>query len=202
MYVQLPPDHGAMPEAANWLYSLVAARDPRSLMVWQRVAGLLHPDEEDFKDTLQGIYYYIDAICQGAERLGSREAASVLLKLHSIPVLRRQTCKTGAQADYFLKRRSMLELAVGRALARSGSKEGYEILSDYLDDSRSLLSRGALLELRRLSGKRYGKSAEVWREWLQLREKSLAPQPLTLSLDIEHNSEEMLRCLDHPQSLA
>jgi hypothetical protein len=171
-------------------------------MVWQRVAGLLHPDEEDFKDTLQGIYYYIDAICQGAERLGSREAASVLLKLHSIPVLRRQTCKTGAQADYFLERRSMLELAVGRALARSGSKEGYEILSDYLDDSRSLLSRGALLELRRLSGKRYGKSAEVWREWLQLREKSLAPQPLTLSLDIEHNSEEMLRCLDHPQSLA
>lgn len=70
MYVQLPPDHGAMPEAANWLYSLAAARDPRSLTVWQRVAGLLHPGEEDFKDTLQGIYYYIDAICQGAERLG------------------------------------------------------------------------------------------------------------------------------------
>ena len=53
MYVQLPPDHGAMPEAANWLYSLAAARDPRSLTVWQRVAGLLHPGEEDFKDTLQ-----------------------------------------------------------------------------------------------------------------------------------------------------
>ncbi|MGC6585936.1 FAD-dependent oxidoreductase [Paenibacillus sp. Dod16] len=196
MYVQLPPDHGAMPEAANWLYSLAAARDPRSLTVWQRVAGLLHPGEEDFKDTLQGIYYYIDAICQGAERLGSRDAVPVLLKLHNIPELRGQSCKRGAQPDYFLERRSMLELAIGRALARSGSMAGYEILIDYLDDSRSLLGRSALLELHRLSGKRYGKMAKVWLEWLHRQESRLTPQPLAILLDIECNSEDMLRCID------
>lgn len=90
----------------------------------------------------------------------------------------------------------MLELAIGRALARSGSMAGYEILIDYLDDSRSLLGRSALLELHRLSGKRYGKLAKVWLEWLHRQESRLTPQPLAILLDIECNSEDMLRCID------
>jgi hypothetical protein len=38
---------------------------------------------ELLKDTWKGIYYYVDAICQGAERLGDREAIPVLEQLQT-----------------------------------------------------------------------------------------------------------------------
>ncbi|HZG79117.1 MAG TPA: FAD-dependent oxidoreductase, partial [Paenibacillus sp.] len=37
MYVQLPPDHGAMPDAAYLLYSLAQAPDASCVAVWKRV---------------------------------------------------------------------------------------------------------------------------------------------------------------------
>jgi hypothetical protein len=77
--VTMPPDHGAMSDACYLLYSLGLTRDKRSIKVWQRVADLLDPTEEDFKDTMWGIFYYIHALCIGAERLGDVAAIPVLL---------------------------------------------------------------------------------------------------------------------------
>lgn len=193
MYVQLPPDHGAMPDVTYEIYSLAAARDERSIEVWERVAELLQPTEADFKDTWKGIYYYIDAVCQGAERLGSRQAIPLLLKLHQVPFLNGQECKEGIQPDYFLERRSMLELAIGRALARSGSPEGYEILIRYISDVRSLLSLQALGELRRLTNEDYGPDSHNWQAWLAQHKHAIQPLPLSLTLDIERNSERIER---------
>ncbi|WP_028608847.1 FAD-dependent oxidoreductase [Paenibacillus harenae] len=196
MYVQLPPDHGAMPDTAYLLYSLAQTADPRSIPVWQRVADLLRPSEEDFKDTWKGVFYYVDAVCRGAERLGDRRMIPVIEQLHAIPLFQGQQCLTGPQADYFPERRSMLELAMGRALARCGSPSGYAILIGYLDDVRSLLGKNALLELQRLSGRSYGKEAQRWREWLEEAKPYDVTHPLKLQLDIERDSESLLRRIE------
>lgn len=197
MYVQLPPDHGAMPDAAYLLYSLAQAKDKRSIPVWERVAERMQPvREEDFKDSLKGIYYFVDAVCQGAERLGDRGAIPALEEIHRNPWLNGLACPNGYQPDYFLERRAMLELALARALARCGSREGYEILIRYVGDARSLLSKQALLELCRLSegeDRRCGSDPELWLRWLETDRPELETKPLNIQLDRVDGSEGMLR---------
>ncbi|REE92725.1 PBS lyase HEAT-like repeat-containing protein [Paenibacillus taihuensis] len=193
MYVQLPPDHGAMPDAAFLLYSLAQTKDKRSIAVWNRITELLHPEEDDFKDTWQGLYYYIDAVCQGAERLGDPAAVPVMEAIRRIPLLRDQQCLHSYQPDYFRERRAMLELAAARALAACGSPEGYEVLIGYLSDVRSLLARQALLLLRRLSGMTYGLDPAQWTAWLADSRTLPQPRSIDLRLDVETDSETILR---------
>jgi len=194
MYVQLPPDHGAMPDAAYLLYSLASAPDVRAVPVWERVAELLRPEEDDFKDSRAGVFYYIDAVCQGAERLGDRAAVPALRRLRRIPAIRDQQSADRFQPDYFRERRAMLELAVGRALARCGDEEGYRVLIAYLADSRSLLAKSALLELRRLSGlPGYGVEPTRWQAWLEETKPYARTAPLKLRLDVENDSETVPR---------
>ncbi|MBB3131086.1 flavin-dependent dehydrogenase [Paenibacillus rhizosphaerae] len=193
MYVQLPPDHGAMPDAAYLLYSLAQTKDPGSIAVWQRVAELLQPDEADFKDSRKGIYYFIDAVCQGAERLADPAAVPVLEQLHRIPAIHGQQCYQGYQPDYFLERRAMLELSLGRALAACGSPAGYAVLIGYLPDVRSLLSKQAHLMLKRLSGRDLGKDPLLWSGWLAAASRELPPYSLDMPLDLEKDSERVLR---------
>ena len=113
--------------------------------------------------------------------------------MHRHPLLRGQQCTAEVQADYFLERRAMLELAIGRALARCGSPEGYRILIDYLPDNRALLARSAWLELRRLSGRSFAADPEVWDRWVREEKPYRQPQPLMPSLDVEPDSESILR---------
>lgn len=193
MYVQLPPDHGAMPDAAYLLYSLAQTKDPGSISVWKRVAELLQPDEEDFKDSRKGIYYFIDAVCQGAERLADPAAIPVLKQIHRIPAIHGQQCHHGYQPDYFLERRAMLELSLGRALAACGSPAGYAVLIGYLPDMRSLLSKQAHLMLKRLSGRDLGKDPLLWSGWLAAAGREIQPCSLDMPLDLEQDSERVLR---------
>jgi ribulose 1,5-bisphosphate synthetase/thiazole synthase len=193
MYVQLPPDHGAMPDVVYLLYSLAQTRDPRSIAVWQRVVDLMQPREEDFTDTWLGLYYYVDAISQGAERLGDRSAIPVLKLLHRIPYLHSQMSTSAPQSDYFLERRAMLELVIARALARCGSRMGYEVLIQYVRDGRSLLAKQALQQLRTLSGQLLDKDPERLHIWLDTEQPYRQTHPLQLQLDIETNSESILR---------
>ncbi|MCM3115047.1 FAD-dependent oxidoreductase [Neobacillus sp. MER 74] len=193
LYVTMPPDHGAMSDACYLLYSLGLTRDKRSIKVWQRVADLLQPTEEDFKDKLWGIFYYIHAICVGAERLGDVDAIPMLEQLLRIPSVNNQQCYAGHQADFFLERRALLELAIGRALARCGSAKGYEILVNYLDDVRSLLSKQAHTELKRLSASNLSKDKRIWSEWLEREKARLKPQPYIVHTDIGVDNEKILR---------
>ncbi|MEH7081592.1 FAD-dependent oxidoreductase [Neobacillus drentensis] len=193
LYVTIPPDHGAMSDTCYLLYSLGLTRDKRSINVWQRIADLLHPTEEDFKDTMWGIFYYIHAVCVGAERLGDVDAVPVLKQLLRIPSVNNQQCYAGHQADFFLERRALLELAIGRALARCGSAQGYEILINYLDDVRSLLSKQAHSELKRLCALNLHKDKRVWKDWLESKKAALKPQPYIVHTDIGVNNETILR---------
>ncbi|MDP8909111.1 MAG: FAD-dependent oxidoreductase, partial [Chloroflexota bacterium] len=172
-----PPDQGAMPDLAYLVYCLGMARDRRSLPVWARLAALLQPTAKALRDQHSGVFYYVDAVCFGAERLGDPVAIPTLARLHAHPTLRDQVCRSGFQADFFLERQAMLELSIARALARCGSHEGYRVLIAYLGDVRSLLAEGAHDELIALSGADFGKDAEAWTAWLA-RQGRFEPCPL------------------------
>lgn len=172
-----PPDQGAMPEVVYLIYTLGMARDRRSLAVWERVAELLAPTEESIRDRYQGVFYYVDAICFGAERLGDAAAIPILEKLHAHPPLRDQVTREGFQPDYFRERQAMLELAIGRALARCGSPRGLSVLIAYLDDNRALLAEQAHSELVAISGQDFGKDSQSWSQWLAGAGDPLASRP-------------------------
>jgi hypothetical protein len=165
----LPPDQGAMPDVVYLIYALGMARDRRSLAIWARVVDLVEPSEENLRNRLKGTFYYVDAVCYGAERLGDPAAIPLLKSLHAHASLRDQVALSGFQPDFVLERQAMLELAIGRALARCGSTEGVEVLIAYLDDSRALLAEGAHSELVAIGGCDHGKNVLAWMEWLERR---------------------------------
>ncbi len=183
LYTQLPPDQGAMPDVVYLIYSLGMTRDRGTLAVLDKVAGLLAPTEEDFRDRLKGTFYYVDALCYGAELLGDALAIPILQKLHSYAPLRNLVMTDEFNPGFMHERRAMLEIAIGRALARCGSADGFAILISYLDDNRALLAEGAHSGLASISGQDYGKDAEQWRSWLAQAKDSLKPCPLGERLD-------------------
>jgi len=176
----LPPNQGAAPHAAYLTYSLGMARDERALPVWQRIVDLLASTTvEDLVDRYCSQYYYVDAVCFGAERLGDSRAISMLKKLHGYAPLHDRESLSGYQVDWFEERVAHLELVIGRALARCGSADGYRILIRYLADVRGPLSAHAEAELSAISGMELGKDVRAWSKWLDDHEEALRPAPWT-----------------------
>jgi hypothetical protein len=172
-----------MPDVAYLLYSLGMTRDKRSCRVWDKVAALLSPAEEDFRDRYKGTFYYVDAVCYGAELLGEPEAVPVLSKIHAYATLRDLVVTGKFEPDYFHERRAFLELSIGRALARCGSSEGLKILISYLDDNRALLAEFAHTSLTAITGEDCGKDSGAWSVWLAEAGSSFKPCPLSKRVD-------------------
>lgn len=168
-----PPDQGAMPDVTYLLFNLGMVPDERSLPVWERVVTLLHPTLENLRDRFSGTFYYVDAVCHAAKRLRDPAMIPLLERLHAHAPLRDQVCRDGFQPDFFEERRAMLELGVGRAVARCGSAEGFDLLVAYLDDVGALLAERAHRELIDLTGVDHGKDASAWRTWLSANWSSL-----------------------------
>ncbi len=59
-----------------------------------------------------------------------------------------------------------LELFIAAALARSGGKAGYEVLSDYLDDIHFNFKEFALSELQELTGINLQYDSKAWRKYI------------------------------------
>jgi ribulose 1,5-bisphosphate synthetase/thiazole synthase len=168
---QPSPDQGAMPDVVYLVHSLGMARDERALPVWEHLVALLaEATREALRDKDSGIFDYVDAVCVGAERLGSREAVPLLERLHGYAPFSKQHVTAGFQPDYFEERQAYLELIIGRALARCGSKEGIGILIDYLDDARAMLAEHAHSELVAITGHDFGKDVRAWQTWSEGRE--------------------------------
>lgn len=183
-HTQLPPDQGAMPEECNLLYALGMVADESILPLWsQLIDQLSEVDSDDLRDEMQGIFYYVDSICFGIERLGSPQAIQLLKRLHNNPIFQQQMSDSGFQIDYFLERQAYLEIIIARTLAGCGSVEGYRILINYLSDSRALLAKHALSELKRLRGQHRGFDSVFWERWLLENESKIEPQAM------QHHSE-------------
>ncbi|WP_077623219.1 FAD-dependent oxidoreductase [Sediminibacillus massiliensis] len=184
-HTQLPPDQGAMPDVVYLIYTIGMTRDKRSLSIWEKVADRIRPTEDNLKDMLKGTFYYVDAVCYGAERLADPDCIPILEKLYQHDNLKSQLRSSGVEPDYFKERQAMLDLSIARALARCGGKEGYQVLIDYLEDSRALLAEQAHTELKRLTEKDFQKNKRQWLSYLEAIAHNLEPRPLTLKLDIK-----------------
>jgi len=82
-----------------------------------------------------------------------------------------------------MERQALLELILGRALARSGSVEGLEVLVEYLDDVRAVLAGFANSTLTKITGKDFGKNQTEWKKWIQSNAAGFKPQPLAERID-------------------
>ena len=71
-----------------------------------------------------------------------------------------------------------MEIILGRALARSGSSEGYVVLIEYLDDMRTVLAEFAHKTLIKITAHDFGKQKNIWIKWLKSNELKLKPVAL------------------------
>lgn len=173
---QLAPDHAAMPDAAYLLYTLAFARTPLVVPSWQRVADLLVPTYELMWDSEAGLFAYVDAICAGAERLADPAAIPVLAQLHAADCLHDQHRVT-FEPDIVRERLAMLEIAIGRALVRSGAPAGVDILLRYLTDARTLLAAQARRELLKLGAGDFGGAVAEWAAAADRLRAAVRPHP-------------------------
>ena len=172
-----PPDQGAMPDLAYWLFSLGMVPDRRSLPIWDRVIALLDPTRDNLRDRFSGTFYYVDAVCHAADRSRDPAMIPLLERLHAHAALQDQVSRSGFQPDFFEERQAMLELGIARALARCGSPGGFQVLIAYLDDARALLAGRAHSELIDLTGVDHGKDASAWPDRMAEHHLTLAPTP-------------------------
>jgi ribulose 1,5-bisphosphate synthetase/thiazole synthase len=175
---QLPPDQGAMPDVVYWLYSLGMVRDPRAILVYEKVANALsRTSVEDFYSQTKGTYYYIDAICYGVERLGDKRCSSVLYQLQELPYLKNQVLTDVTQEDFVKDRLAFLELTIARAMIRCGLKTGIPTLINYLNDVRAPLREHAYELLVNDTGMDFKLDVEEWLRWYKQTEIMLTPKP-------------------------
>jgi hypothetical protein len=174
-----PPDQGAAPISANLIYALGMTRSELNLSSIELVSELFRAESiDDFKVKDKALFFYIDAVCYAANMIGSKKAIPHLKKIHENQFLNNRSLKSGIEKDHILERLSLMELILGRALARSGSAEGYEVLIEYLDDMRGVLaefSHGTLVKITKCD---FGKNKEEWGKWLTTNKGELTPVAL------------------------
>jgi hypothetical protein len=181
-YSLAAPDHGNMPALCFLLHSLAMVRDKRAIQVLMPIADALNPSLERFTDHHSGLFYYVDAVCDIAERLGDPACIPALQRIHHYPLFRDRVSTARVQPDHVEERLAYQEVTLGRALARCGDREGLEILIGYLSDSRRMLSRHAHQELRAIAGLDLPAEQSAWRTWADGLQ-SLSPNPWLAAYD-------------------
>jgi hypothetical protein len=171
-----PPDQGAAPICANLIYALGMTRSDLNLFSIKLVSELFRAESiEDFKVKDKALFFYIDAVCYAANMIGSKMAIPHLKKIHHNQFLNNMSLKRGIEKDHVLERLSLMELILGRALARSGSAEGYEVLIEYLEDMRAVLAEFSHGTLIKITKRDFGKKKEEWSKWLTINKGGLKP---------------------------
>lgn len=174
-----PPDQGAAPVCANLIYALGMTRSDLNLFMIELVSETFRADSiKDFQNRDKALFFYIDAVCYAANLLGNKKAIPHLKKMHSNQFLNQQSLKSGIEKSHVLERLALMEIILGRALARSGSAEGYEVLIEYLDDMRAALSEFVHVTLVRIADCDFGKDKGEWNKWLASNRNKLEPTPL------------------------
>jgi len=176
------PDHASAPEMTYWVNSLGRAGDARVIPLMTEIAKRveMNPSKSD------AMFNYVYSICYAADRLADPEcieALNVLAKKKGIACSLRpigtDPRETGKGLVSIMEDRyAYLELSIGRAMARCGSKRGYQIVISYLTDIRGFLARSAHEELCTLSNQDFGYDPQAWSRWLE--EATVLPIKLVL----------------------
>ena len=165
------PDHASAPEMTYWVNSLGRSGDSRVIPLMTEIAKRveMNPSKSD------AMFNYVYSICYASDRLADPEcipALNLLAKkkgisgsLRPIGTDPRETAK--GSVSIMEDRYAYLELSIGRAMARCGSKRGYQIVISYLTDIRGFLARSAHEELTVLSNQDFGYDPQAWSRWLE-----------------------------------
>jgi hypothetical protein len=174
-----PPDQGAAPVCANLIYALGMTRSDLNIFAIELVSEMFIADTiEDFQNKEKGLFFYVDAVGYSSELIASEAVIPYLKKMHANPFLNKRSLKSGIEERHVLERLGLMELILGRALARSGSAEGYEILIEYLDDMRAILAEFAHGALVKITDRDFGKNKQEWSDWMNAIATDLKPVPM------------------------
>jgi hypothetical protein len=160
--VQLLPDHGVMAEPVYLLNLLAYSNNEGIIEIFHAVLELIEKMDRDYQDIGQSVFSYIESFAFVAERTGNTQFIEMLERILSLQEF------TQKNASLVVSQRlDILRLILVRALARLGSRSGYEQLIDYLGHDELVFKNAACLELQRLChcNKSYKKS--IWLEWLE-----------------------------------
>jgi len=188
------PEQGIQPEIIFLVNALVRAKDRRAIGILSEFVNRIARADRNYADIRAGVFDYIRMVAMAAERMPSEEFAALLRRLLELPEVRQATCPPldvarggtrlseveappGLELDHYKERRTYLVLALARALARCGRKEGLVELAELLADPRTLYARSAHMELRALTGMNHPFSRQVWMEALAASPESFAPAP-------------------------
>ena len=181
---KMPPDQAAMPVCANLIYGLGMTKIALNIPVYNRIADLFNPESlDDFRSGRKGLFYYVDSACYGSQLLGSPDCVPALKRLHSCVFIKNNSVKDGLVIDHLKDRMALLELLLGRAMARCGSIDGYNLLIEYLDDNRAVLAEFANTALSKITSVDYGKDKNDWNKWIEANEPIIEPVALEERID-------------------
>ena len=177
------PDHGFAPEAVYLVQALSLTGEKRLVDILRRIVDALELDPE----TSDSMFTYAYAVCYAADRIACVELQRPLAVLADKPAVAGRIVGPDddlrAVADPVAERYAYIELSCFRALARCGSRRGWQGLITYLADRRSFLHRSARLELRDLAGADLRYNQDAWSAWLEGTTSWQIPQPLTRRFD-------------------
>lgn len=177
------PDHGFAPEAVYLVQALSLTGEKRLVEVLRRIVDALELDPE----TSDSMFPYAYAVCYAADRIACVELQPPLAVLADKPAVAGRMVGPDDDlrrvADPVAERYAYIELSSFRALARCGSRRGWQGLVAYLADRRSFLHRSARLELRDLAGIDLRYDQDGWSAWLEDTRSWNVPRPLTRRFD-------------------
>ncbi len=173
------PDHGFAPDPTYLINTLARLGDKRIVPFMTTIAKEVEAETEHTGP----MFSYVFSVCYAAERLGVPACVEALMILADKQGIRNGVHPRGTDlrktarglASRREDRYAYLELCVGRALARCGSRRGYDIVLGYLHDIRGFLARSAHDELVDLAGRDFGYDKRAWQAWLS--SASLTPKP-------------------------
>jgi len=156
------PEQAIQPEIIFLVNALVRVKDPRLVGLMSDLVERIVRATRDYRDIRAGIFDYVRMVAMAAERIASTEFVPMLKQLLELPEVREAACPQGLELDHMTERRTYLALALSRALARCGQKDGLVELAELLGDSRSLYARSAHMELRAITGMDHPLSRDRW----------------------------------------
>ncbi|MFB3879758.1 MAG: FAD-dependent oxidoreductase [Armatimonadota bacterium] len=171
------PEQAIQPEIIFLVNALVRVKDQRVPGIVSEFVERLERAERDYADIPAGIFDYIRMVAMAAERMPSAELVPMVKRLLELPEVRAAACPPELELDHYKERRTYLVLALGRALARCGRKEGLIELAQLLDDPRTLYAKSAHMELRALTGMDHPFSRQAWMGALEEWPGSFEPTP-------------------------
>ncbi len=144
----MPPDHGIMPESVHLINAVSRTGSKKTVEIITEIVERICISKRDYTNSRQGLFYYILSISYISEELRYKELVAPLRKLLSLPEFEKYIQKDGFNSDTLADRLAYLVLSIARALMYCGDEQGTKILTEFLEDNRTIFVKSAFRALK------------------------------------------------------